>query len=211
MPDCVICLAPLSGGELLPCSHAFHASCITSWFRRGKPECPVCRHVPEDCQPPQLTEDRSTLAIVTERGLVNLLSPLLELSARGCLEDRQHRQVNAFKRAWHQLRKARRRAYYYERPPPSTSNKICRARRQHALASASAAEDTFGRIGSELLQYISDGSVRLQEDVSTPSGESRRGYGAGVTEEQEDDDDSENSDGEDGEDEDTSSCAAAAE
>jgi len=41
----------------LECGHAFHTSCILSWFRRGGEACPLCRDVPWTIRP-MLVEER---------------------------------------------------------------------------------------------------------------------------------------------------------
>ncbi|KAH8896180.1 hypothetical protein GQ53DRAFT_640025 [Thozetella sp. PMI_491] len=45
-PFSVICLEPMLDGEmvrLLPCGHVFHSSCITLWYLRHHPTCPMCK------------------------------------------------------------------------------------------------------------------------------------------------------------------------
>lgn len=45
--QCSICLDDIRRSvRTLPCGHAFHARCITRWFRRGTLSCPLCR---QDC------------------------------------------------------------------------------------------------------------------------------------------------------------------
>ncbi|KAL7491937.1 hypothetical protein ACHAWT_001212 [Skeletonema menzelii] len=43
--DCTICLAPVEDGEqvgVLPCSHIFHAECLSNWIQRRN-VCPLCQ------------------------------------------------------------------------------------------------------------------------------------------------------------------------
>ena len=46
--ECAVCREPLSGGgagavvSLTKCGHAFHAACVSPWFREHR-TCPVCR------------------------------------------------------------------------------------------------------------------------------------------------------------------------
>jgi len=50
--QCSICLDNFKPQEILtvlPCSHAFHRSCIVSWFEM-KSTCPFCRHDLQDVQ-----------------------------------------------------------------------------------------------------------------------------------------------------------------
>ena len=42
-PQCCICMEPIvQGARALPCSHAFHRTCIDRWVRQHR-ACPVCR------------------------------------------------------------------------------------------------------------------------------------------------------------------------
>ena len=43
-PKCVICMERIKkGGVELPCGHAFHKKCLTSWLKL-RSTCPTCRH-----------------------------------------------------------------------------------------------------------------------------------------------------------------------
>merc|ERR1712227_677455 len=42
---CAICACEMSSDvEHLPCAHSFHTACIEEWRRRGRNDCPICRH-----------------------------------------------------------------------------------------------------------------------------------------------------------------------
>ena len=46
VPDCSICLAPISketGEAKLVCGHVFHLGCIGRWSTKGDASCPMCR------------------------------------------------------------------------------------------------------------------------------------------------------------------------
>lgn len=42
MPECSICLAPMSKAILLHCGHHFHKNCLVGWGRLNS-TCPICR------------------------------------------------------------------------------------------------------------------------------------------------------------------------
>lgn len=46
LPECPICLSKIkgpNGSSVTPCGHAYHASCLDRWLRRGATTCPTCR------------------------------------------------------------------------------------------------------------------------------------------------------------------------
>ena len=56
--ECGICLTAFTDGDPLrvpECGHQFHSKCLRTWFNRGGPCCPTCRHVvtiPEEAADP---------------------------------------------------------------------------------------------------------------------------------------------------------------
>ena len=61
MPTCPICLEECSpaSSRTLQCSHVFHESCITQWFRSGN-TCPVCRERVPLVDAPDFTHEDSS-------------------------------------------------------------------------------------------------------------------------------------------------------
>ena len=58
--DCTICLAPVEDGEkvgVLPCSHIFHAECLSHWVKRRN-VCPLCQA--REIATPRTIEEAST-------------------------------------------------------------------------------------------------------------------------------------------------------
>ena len=58
--DCTICLAPVEDGEkvgVLPCSHIFHAECLSHWIQRRN-ICPLCQA--REIASPRIIEGTST-------------------------------------------------------------------------------------------------------------------------------------------------------
>ncbi|CAE8582186.1 unnamed protein product, partial [Polarella glacialis] len=76
-PMCVICLEVVAPGDparQLSCSHAFHAECLGSWWRRSllmkhlQISCPTCRREFDVCSSsalPQQPQVNNTLAATT--------------------------------------------------------------------------------------------------------------------------------------------------
>ncbi|CAE8629498.1 unnamed protein product [Polarella glacialis] len=71
---CTICLddiAPEQPARKLSCGHAFHANCISSWWRcslqinRDKVSCPSCRRDLEVCSSPGLKQQQPQLQLAT--------------------------------------------------------------------------------------------------------------------------------------------------
>jgi hypothetical protein len=61
MATCAICLCECDKDDqdtciVLECNHPFHCRCIAQAFR-FKPECPICRHVPDNCKRSEPEED----------------------------------------------------------------------------------------------------------------------------------------------------------
>jgi len=49
---CTICLGAFGETPIhtLQCGHAYHTTCIITWFRAGNPSCPLCRDEEENVQ-----------------------------------------------------------------------------------------------------------------------------------------------------------------
>ena len=95
--DCAICLEDLSTEAIvtLGCSHRFHGTCLSTWFRRN-PACPVCRATPDSDGSDESEEE---MPLMTMRDLTSLVSDALRASRRKGANPELRRAAVAFRRA----------------------------------------------------------------------------------------------------------------